>query len=152
MNYILKDTTKMSGFTDMRVIFKALNGIQKDCNWLITDIECYPEVDEIKEGEFLSGDDLTNIVNREDIQFIWAVFTGFRKDIEIDVSNLAVVPHIRDNYNFWSDIKIQHPQASIEIDCCDSSYAVFLSNDEIASKKFKEYFSEAIDVDEYKNR
>ncbi|WP_432663701.1 hypothetical protein R9X47_24340 [Wukongibacter baidiensis] len=152
MNYILKDTTKMRGFTDMRVIFEALNGLQNDYNWLITDIECYPEVDEIKEEAFLSGDDLTDVLKQEDIQFIWAVFTGFRKDIEIDVSNLEVIPNIRDNYNFWSETKIQHSQASIEIDCCDSSYAVFLSKDEIASKKFKEYFSEAIDLDEYKER
>ncbi|MCT4607513.1 MAG: hypothetical protein N4A64_15665 [Marinisporobacter sp.] len=139
----------MNGFTDMRVIFQALDGLQRNYNWLITDIECYPEVEEIKEGTFISGDELTKIVNREDIQFIWTVFSGFYKNIEIDSNNLGIVPYISDNYGFWSDVSIQHPQATVEIDCCDSSYVAFLSREELVSKKFKEYFNEAISLDEY---
>lgn len=144
MNYILKDTTKMSWFTNMRVVFEALDGLQKNYSWLVTDIECYPEIEEIKEGLIISGEKLTDIVNREDIQFVWAVFTGFQKDIEIDNINLEVVPYIRENYDFWTDAKIQHPQAKVEVDCCDSSYVALLSKDELISKKFKEYFNESI--------
>ncbi|MCT4566571.1 MAG: hypothetical protein N4A68_19935, partial [Maledivibacter sp.] len=146
MNYILKDTSKMNGFTDMRVIFHALDGIQKNYNWLITDIEYYPEVEEIKEGTFISGDELTKLVNQEDIQFIWAVFTGFEKDIKLDINNLEVVPYIKDHYDFWANVSIQHPQAMLEIDCCDSSYVTLLSKDELASQKFGKYFNEAIEL------
>ena len=146
MNYILKDTTKINSFTDMAVIFKGLEGLQNNYNWLITDIECYPIVEEIKEGTFIPGDELTEILNRQDIQFVWAVFSGFGQDIEINNDNLEIVPHIRDNYEFWSNVGIQHPQATIEIDCCDSSYVTFLSKDEKVTKKFKEYFNEAIEL------
>lgn len=38
MNYILKDTAKMNEFTDIRVIFQALDGFQRNNNWLIEDM------------------------------------------------------------------------------------------------------------------
>ncbi|QOR34652.1 hypothetical protein IMX26_14420 [Clostridium sp. 'deep sea'] len=150
MKYLLKDNTKIKYFNDMRIVFKSLDGLQNKYNWLITDIECYPEIAQITENSFMSDEELTEILNKTDVQFIWAVFSAFPKDFSLNVKNLKVKPYIRDNYDFWDDVNIQHPQAMVEIDCCDSSYLTLVSRDDNLAKKFKEFFVNVFDLNENK--
>jgi hypothetical protein len=52
------------------------------------------------------------------------------KGIEIDISNLDVVPSIEGNAGFKvKGPRIQHPLTTLEIICWDSSEVLFLSKD-----------------------
>ena len=74
--------------THLYRIFIGINMVQKDYNWLITDIVAYPKTKEYqdlfsKEYCWLSGEELTNIIEKEDFQWIWGVLSGFEKSIDI---------------------------------------------------------------------
>lgn len=61
-------------------MFDAIGNEQNEYNWLITDYECYPQTQSIDdklshEYCWLSGNELTNIVESEDFQWIWAVLS-----------------------------------------------------------------------------
>ena len=74
MNLIIKDSSQMPIHTDIKLIFDALDGRQRDFNWLITSHECYCwSLDKDIFNEeiiFLSGDELTDIVSHNHIQFV----------------------------------------------------------------------------------
>lgn len=152
-SYVLKKTKKMKYFTDMRVIFDALDGKQNDFNWLISDIELnhYPDDSWYDEPfKWISGTELIEFVYKHNPQFIWAVFSGFKKNVIIDTNNLAHLPYADGNSGFWhGEPKIQHPLADIEIICWDSSLTLFLSKDPDLAQKFKSNFKEAQDLSEY---
>lgn len=145
-SYILEHCDRMPFFTDMRVVFEALRGRQTDYNWLITDLEHYS--DALDKGTvWIDGGELTKIIYGNQIQWVWGVFSGFRKDIEINPAKLRVEPYADGNPNFWiAEPAIQHPLAEIEIVCWDSSLTLFLSKNEELSKYFREYFKESTDL------
>lgn len=154
-------------FTDLKIVFDALGGRQREYNWLITDLEfsafgiCDDEgifsSDQIslldllnKKIVWIDGEKLTEIVNLFNIQFIWAVLSGFKKDVEIDLKNLSVIPYADGNRNFWiGNPNLQHPLAMVEIVCWDSTLALFLSKDHDLVDRFKVYFSESKDLSVY---
>lgn len=72
--------------TDLLKLFRELDGFQNEYNWLISDIMCYPSNDEFralckKEYIWISGKDLTKILETENFQWIWGVFSGFEEKI-----------------------------------------------------------------------
>ena len=159
MNSILLNTNQMPYHTDLKSIFKAFSGRQNEFNWLIKDIELNningKPINRIlnKDIIWIPGEDLTEFINEHEIQFIWGVFSGFNKDIIIDLENLEVYPyadgypHLRDE-----DIKIQHPLAIVEIVCVDGGFTLLLSKDDNLSKSFRDYFIDAQDLNEYKDQ
>ena len=77
-------------YTRFGKIFKATGNFQKNYNWLITDCEAYPKRPghgvRITQSEFgkyawISGEELTDIIRRDDFQWVWGVLSGFRKDV-----------------------------------------------------------------------
>ncbi len=150
---ILRNTDKMKYFTDMRVIFDALDGKQKNYNWLVSDIELnlYPDASWYDEPFiWISGSELTDFVYKNQLQYRWAVFSGFKENIRIDANNLTNLPFAEGNSGFWRDEpKIQHPLAELEIVCWDSSLTLFLSKDPGLARKFGSYFKEAQDLSTY---
>ena len=77
-----------SYYTYLGKVFDAMGGRQKDYNWLITDCECYPsdpKAEAMVRGDscWISGEALTALVERENFQWIWAVFSGFDKHISL---------------------------------------------------------------------
>ena len=75
-------------YTYLYKIFTGINMVQKDYNWLLTDIVAYPETKEYqdlfsKQYCWLSGEELTNTIEMEDFQWIWGVLSGFDKSIDI---------------------------------------------------------------------
>ncbi len=65
MNLILRDSSQMPWHTDIKLIFDAFDGRQREFNWMITAHECYSESDlDIFNEEIvlLTGDELTDIV------------------------------------------------------------------------------------------
>jgi hypothetical protein len=159
VNTILEKSNKMQFFTNLQPVFEAFGGRQRDFNWLISDMECnrYPDdrlpYDLERKPFLLSGEELTEIVNNNTIQFIWAVLSGFDKGIKIDINNLAVCPYADGNNGLWvPKPQIQHPLATVEIVCWDSSLTLLLSQDDDLTNRFRSYFTDAQDLNEYNKR
>ena len=103
MTYGLIDRKSHKFYTYMRTVFQAIENVQKQYNWLITDWECYPKNKEIKqfldqEYCWLSGEELTDIVMKEDFQWIWGCLCGFQKNISLEEVLMYSLPS-SENYN-----------------------------------------------------
>lgn len=157
MNIIIKDSLQMPIHTDIKLIFDALDGRQREFNWLITEHECYswPSNEDIfnKEIVFLSGDELTNMVTHNNIQFVWGILSAFDKSINIDINNLSVIPTFDGEWKYGGEnVHTQHPLATAEIICVDSSYTIFLSKDEDLSNRFLRHYSDAQDLHQWNRK
>ncbi|WP_440118999.1 hypothetical protein [Paenibacillus sp. QZ-Y1] len=166
-SFILENTNQMPFHTDMRRVFECFQGQLSNMNWLITDVEYYKQMPDEhdmdnnitypsdaleKDVVWIEGEELTKILYGNDIQFVWAVFSGFHKDIRINLEELEETPYADGNPGFWiSDPKIQHPLAEIEIVCWDSSLTLFFSREEPFANTFSTYFTDAIDLRAYNN-
>lgn len=58
-------------------------------NWLITNIECYPnnqEIVKVLDNEYcwIGGKELLDLLNKEEFQWIWCVFSAFPKQITLE--------------------------------------------------------------------
>ncbi|CAN7745790.1 hypothetical protein [Paenibacillus sp. LjRoot56] len=166
MNAILKDSKQIQYYTYLGPIFEALQNRQHDYNWLLTDLELNWIPDDFLNyfGEYqvnkgtwdrdnkywISGEQLTNLIGKNKIQFIWGVISGFRKSEKIDINNLSVIPFADGNPGFWKPgATVQHPKAEVEIVCWDSGLTLMISKDQSLVKSFMDFFKDAKDLDEY---
>lgn len=123
-------------FTYLKKIFILINNTQRNYNWLITGHECYPQNE--KYAEILSekycwmtGDELTKMIEGEDFQWIWGVFSAFPKDISKRKVLKYELPKSDGYGGFWQNpVVIQHPFAEIEIIAWDSSMTIFISKED----------------------
>lgn len=133
-------------YTHMVKVFNAIENEQFKYNWLITDCECYPQDEESeklfsKEYIWISGEQLTEIVKKDDFQFIWGVFSGFSKEITLEEVLRYDLPFADGYKGFWVDnVGIQHPLAEVEIVAWDSSLTLLISKNDNIVKKFHDYF------------
>lgn len=142
--------------TDLRRLFEALNGRQREFDWLLTDLELnvYPpgiSYQSTQEGAvWLDGTALSAIVEENDVQFIWGVLSGFPRGVRPDLSHLEPHPFACGNVELWApDVQLQQPLAAVEIVCWDSSATILLSRDDDLSQRFREHFTDAVDLDEH---
>ncbi|MFT9847658.1 hypothetical protein [Aneurinibacillus sp. REN35] len=158
MNTILENYDQMKYPTDLRMVFDAFEGKQKKFNWLLTNLELHYEPEEIlynnsRTAAWITGEELTRIVYQYKIQFIWGVLSGFKKDITIDLDNLDVEPFADGNRGFWiAAPQIQHPLATVELVCWDSTLTLLLSKDEDLTDKFRRYFVGTEDLDQHNTK
>jgi hypothetical protein len=158
MNTILDTSDQMLFHTDLALVFRALQGRQKEFNWLLTNVECNlytPELPFEPEDKprWFTGEELTALVEKHRIQFIWAVLSGFRPEITIDIKNLEVEPRAEGHPTLWSEHPtVEHPKATVELVCCDSSYTILLSKDKDLSQRFRSFFPDAKDLDAENSR
>jgi hypothetical protein len=142
-------------YTNLSNVFSAIENAQRNYNWLITDCECYPNSPQINELLFkeycwLSGDELTKIVEEENFQWIWAVLSGFEKNIPLDKVLKYELPYADGYSGFWKNpITLQHPLASVEIVPWDSSLTLLISKDEKAVIDFMNAFPLSEDLSSY---
>ena len=130
-------------YTFLPKLFDAIDNAQFDYNWLITacDCNCQNKIEDEyrKQGYcWISGKELTEIVSETEIQWIWAVLSGFHKDISLD--DVLKYPYPDDDGfpEFWHNpLSMQHPLATIEIVPWDSSLTLFFSTDKGLVKKFR---------------
>jgi len=144
--------TILHDFPEIKEIFQAIGNKQREFNWLITDFEGFFDGTDAfsKDRVWISGDDLTQLINSKNIFFIWAVFSAFEKNIKLDPENLTVEPDIKMNNDlFGNNPKIRHPLAIAEINLWDSSKVLFLSKDSNLSQRFRSYFVNWEDMDKY---
>lgn len=141
-------------YTFLGPIFRALGNRQLDYNWLISDTVCYPSAkynDLFSQSHvFLTGEELTSIINDEDFQLIWGACSGFPKDLSLNEILEYPIP-LSESYNdlFRRPIHVQHPLAIIEINAFDSSADILISLDPSIIEAFRKAFPDAQDFEDY---
>ena len=142
-------------YTYLPKIFDAIDNAQLNYNWLITDCFCnfeIPVVTEVNKNGYcwISGEDLTKLVQNTHVQWIWAVLSGFPKDVPLSEVLKHPLPFADGYGGFWRNpISIQHPLATIEIVPWDSSSTLFFSTDKALVEKFKAGYPQSEDLSTY---
>ena len=133
-------------YTYLSKVFQGINNAQKKYNWLITDCECYPknkEIEQLLAQQYcwLSGEELTDIVVKEDFQWIWACLCGFQKDISLEEVLMYPLPSSKDYNGYYQNpVSFQHPLSSVEIVPSDSSWTLIMSKEKtIIDSYIKQY-------------
>lgn len=133
-------------YTYLKETFLSINGVQNNYNWLLTDVVAYPKTPDFsgllsKGFCWLSGEELTRMIETEDFQWIWGVLSGFEKSIDCEQVMNYPLP-LADGYEgFWKNpITLQHPLATIEIVAFDSSLTMIMSKDEEIIKNFRKHY------------
>lgn len=141
--------------TYLKKLFIAIDNRQLQYNWLITDHECYPKNNEFAnllsaEYVWITGEELTKMIQKEDFQWIWAVLSGFKKDIQLEDILKYELPYAKENYDFWkSPVRIHHPLAEIEIIADDSTSTIVISQDDEIVNSFIRFFPLSEDYERY---
>ena len=144
-------------FTDMKKVFKAIDNVQLNYNWLVTnaDVLCtqfFEDADYFHtDYRWLSGAELTEKINSgEYYQWIWGVFSGFAKSVPKDEALEYPLPWADCNGKLWEyPLKLQHRLADIEIVAFDASYMLILAKDKKIIDSFKKAYPMSEDLAEY---
>lgn len=146
-----------SGYTMMLKVINAIGGRNLNYNWLITDIEAYPqkglgEIDDelysyLNENDyvFISNSDLLDILEKNDFQWIWGVFSAIPVNYSKEEVLKYDLPFAEDNSDIYLDnnFVIQHPLAEIEIVAFDSSCMHIVSKDKDICDRLKLVYPDA---------
>lgn len=133
-------------YTHMLKVLKALGGRTLEYNWLITNIEAYPRgnnelIELMKDNEFLflTSDELITMLEKNDFQWIWGVFSGIQKNCTKEEVLKYELPFADGNYDIYkNDVSIiQHPLADIEIVAFDASGFQIVSKQDDIVENFK---------------
>lgn len=129
-------------YTYLDRIFYAINNEQLNYNWLITDCVCYPSDSRTatlfeKEYCWLTGEELTKIIEQEPFQWIWSVLSGFSKDISLTDVLKYPLPYANGYTGFWENpLTMQNPLASVEIVPWDGLLTLIFSNKKLIVDNF----------------
>ena len=145
-------------YTYLPKLFDAIDNAQKNYNWLVTACDCNRpnrvEDEFLKQGYcWISGDALTEIVQEQHIQWIWAVLSGFEKDIPLEKVLEYPYPEADGYPGFWHNpISMQHPLATIEIVPWESGLTLFFSKEKELVDKFRAGYPQSEDLSVYNDR
>ncbi|MDL2232399.1 hypothetical protein LJC63_02305 [Ruminococcaceae bacterium OttesenSCG-928-L11] len=136
-------------------LFPAFAKELKSRNWLISNRECshYPD-ERIKIGSeynWFAGEELLDIISNHQIQFIWAIFSGFPKSITFNEIMKYELPD-HEYAGYWKNpISIQHPLSDMEIAAWDSTYTTIIATDDTFIDLFVNHFPQSQDLQHYIN-
>ena len=142
-------------YTYLPKLFDAIDNAQLNYNWLITDcfcnvktpVEC--DVDE-KGYCWISGEDLTRLVQETNVQWIWAVLSGFPKEVPLSEVLNHPLPFADGYSSFWHNpISMQHPLATVEIVPWDSALTLFFSTDKELVDQFRSGYPYSEDLTDH---
>ena len=98
----------------------------------------------------VDGKNLSRIVHEDDGQWVWAVLSGFEKEIPLSEILKYPQPYADGYEGFWkTPLSIQHPLATIEIVPWDSSLTLFFSRQKDLVQDFLKFFPFSEDLSEY---
>lgn len=152
--------------TYLEPIFSAIGNRQNDYNWLIADFVCYPKSTRLNEAlgispsgtdcpayRFFSGEELTQLIRTENVQWIWGVFCAFEKHVPLDEILSYPLP-MSEGYDglYRLPVAMQHPLSQVEIYADDSSATIFLSRKEHLTSLLRAAFATYTDLHEYISR
>ena len=134
-----------------------MESFQKNYNWLISDCEACPQklghairIQQSGDYSWISGEELTNIIKKDDFQWIWAVLSGFEKHITLEEVKKYDLPYADGYRGFWDEnISIQHPLAPVELVAWDSGCTLFISKADELVDKFRKEFPLSVDLEMY---
>ena len=141
-------------------LFSAFGGLQNAYNWLITACDIFTfntgtPLSELNDGEyhFLSGEELSEIIEADDSQWVWGVLSAFDKQIPLEKILKYPLPYADGYPGFWTNpLTLQHPLASVEIVPWDSSLVLILSSDKRFIDIFRSVYPESQDLEEHNMR
>ena len=155
---MMKGVILKKGFAYFTCMDEILAPLREDVlkhNWLIADCECnwYPDPRLLEEYWLLTGKELLDLVETNDLQFIWAVFSAFSPGISLERILAHPLPYADGYREFWKNpVTMQHPLAVIEIVAWDSSLALCISRSDEIIRKFTEAFPLCEDLEEDNRR
>ena len=143
-------------YTFLKEIMLDLDLVDKDYWWLISDIEAYPRKSETKEllnqnsHLLLTAKELVEILEKDDFQWIWAVFSVIPFEYQKEDILKYDLPYVENieagKYNpHLDEPKLQHPYSVFELYAVDSSYLFMITNNEEMITKFKRCFPKYIE-------
>ena len=153
MVYGAIDQKSEKSYTDLKKVFDSIDNKQLEYNWLVTDCECYPN-EEMNNKDYIwfTGEELTELVNKESLQWVWAVLSGFNKNIELSEVLKYDLPYADGYRGFWKlPVTIQHPLASVEIVPWDSSLVLCISKEKDIVDKFLNSYKYSQPLEDYIN-
>ena len=134
-------------YTCLVRLFQAIGSAQTDYNWLITALEGWPATAEDRQRLlnqkycWLTGAELTAIIEQDDFQWIWGVLSGFEKEVSLDKVLKYPLPKADGYEGFWHNpLSMQHPLATVEIAAFDSSAVLIFSRKEEITALFRKAF------------
>ena len=142
MNLILENTDQVRFFTDMALVFNALGISAVDYDWFVSDIETNcSESMFAQDNRWISGRELQEFLDNNNIQFIWAVFSAVPKGVHFVVET---PPYVYNNQSYWSgeEVRPQLEDALFEIVCWDSSATILIDLPAEAEASFIRVFSD----------
>lgn len=130
--------------TYMRSVLSNLHLDNSNYVWLISDIDAYPMEQKYQrllnqnDGAFvlLTTNELVDMLDKDDFQWIFAVFSAIPSKYSKDEILSSKLPYIQSfttgQYNPYEDPpKLQHPYAELEILCSESGLALVSQDDKL---------------------
>lgn len=142
MNLILEKSERIKFYTNLEEIFAALGERCSKYDWYISDIEL--NTGSLKEGWY-SGSELEDFLEKNKVQFIWAVLSAVPLGQRPQITN---VPYVDNNPYYWngSEIKPQLHGALFEIACWDSSATILVGLNDQQLAHFIDNYPEAVEL------
>lgn len=138
-------------------LFKSVEELSKNYNWLISNAECYPQNLEFQERfnmnyVWITGQELSQILCLEDFQWVWGVLSGFSNTTKLSEVLKRRLPYADGYTGFWQNpLKMQHPLAEVEIVAWDSSCSLFICKNDKIIEQIATVYSSAEDLEQYNN-
>lgn len=152
MIYSIVDRKNHEYYTYMSKVFQAIDNAQLQYNWLISDCVCYPkdkEIDELLGREYcwLSGKELSAMIEQEDFQWIWGCLCGFSKEITEEEALKHPLPSAVDYNGYYENpVSLQHPLSSVEIVPSDSSWTLVISKNKAIVDSYLKHYPKCEDL------
>ncbi|CAD0006770.1 hypothetical protein [Flavobacterium chungangense] len=153
MNWIIRNTEKLYCHTNLNDLLNSSWINISEFNWVMSDLDVINfskeqlPIDLKDDYSIITPENLKKIV-KTDSQIIWGVISAVKKTEEpiFDIKN---PPFAEGNDDVWINDKFQVKNSSCEITAWDSSFTIVKFKDGELSKKFKAYFDEAIELEEF---
>jgi len=153
MDWIISESEKIQFHTYLDEIIVPIRDDVRGFNWIIADVEfaSWNEGLSVNMDEayfILSSAEFDKLLDAN-VQFWWGVILGVPEEFDI-VLDETKLPFAEGNGIIWRNGNIQYPDAEIEIVCVDSGYTIVKFKNELPSKKFHDYFPEAVELEIFK--
>ena len=146
MNLLLERSKFVEYYTYLDPVFRAAPEFV-DFTFLISDIEIGGGCERLAKGPLvISGRELQAIVEKEKVQFIWAVLSAFDREPAIPDE----LPYADGNPGLWKGSpKPQNSGEKFEIVCWDSGSTLFIGIEASTAEKLRQRYPDIQDLDEY---
>jgi hypothetical protein len=146
VNLIIEKSKYVKWYTYLDDVFQKIPELRQ-YRWLISNLQVNYCLDSRLHADpvMINGEDFNEIVQKQKIQFIWAVLSGFKKRIDTFPIEL---PYADGNRDLW--VGSPSPQAlgaEIEIVCWDSTCTLFIGVDNNIATKLKGIYPDIRDLD-----